>query len=538
MNGQLRDHPLVELIHEITGARLSGALRLAHERSKGAVYFDGGEIVAALLNLRAHRLAELLRRESSVGAERLDQLAGEGVSDDQLGAALVAAGALSSAELDRLRGQQSSEGLRELLKWSEGEWAFNPRVRLSGNWRARLDTPQLLLEGVRELPTEFVSGRMADDEELFSPVAGADGGEAAGGLQLLPLEAFILTRASAPMSLSELIAVSGLPEAETRRALYALALGGLLRRERWPPAFSPEMLAGARRASSSPKSESKEETLKPPPTPTHAPPSAPPPVEEAAQEEAVRRSPREEMEELLERARAETHYAVLGVTRAAPTQEVKRVYYALARRFHPDHFRRDSDEKLQQQLGIAFARVAQAYEVLKDSSLRAAYDLKLAASAASRQTEASGDAKTEDAGAQKTAAADPTSPAVSQESALLYRAEERFQQGVAALQQNNTELATRLLGEAALLVPKQARYRALYGRALSREKNSRRQAESELLAAIGLDDQNPAYRVMLAELYIEIGLRRRAKGELERALSHDPAHATALRLLSELSAAK
>ena len=309
MNGQLRDHPLAELIHEIMSARLSGALRLAHERMKGAVYFDGGEIVAALTNLRAHRLAELLRRDGSVGAALIEQSGGDGVPDDQLGAALVAAGAVSGAELDRLRGRQSSESLRELLKWSEGEWAFDPRVRLSGNFRARLDAPQLLLEGARLLTAEFVAGRMANEEELLSPVAGMDGGASAGGLQLLPLEAFVLTRASAPMRLSELIAVSGLPEAETRRALYALALGGLLRRERWPPAFSPEMLSSAQRAGSSPKSESKEEALKPPPPPPEASAPAPPP-EEATPEEP--RGPREEMEELFERARAETHYAVLA----------------------------------------------------------------------------------------------------------------------------------------------------------------------------------------------------------------------------------
>ena len=37
MEGQLRNHPLAELIHEISDARLSGALRLAFERVKAVV---------------------------------------------------------------------------------------------------------------------------------------------------------------------------------------------------------------------------------------------------------------------------------------------------------------------------------------------------------------------------------------------------------------------------------------------------------------------------------------------------------------------
>ena len=39
---------------------------------------------------------------------------------------------------------------------------------------------------------------------------------------------------------------------------------------------------------------------------------------------------------------------------------------------------------------------------------------------------------------------------------------------------------------------------------------------------------------MLAELYSDVGLRRKAETELERALALDPRNAQALRLLEEL----
>ncbi len=83
------------------------------------------------------------------------------------------------------------------------------------------------------------------------------------------------------------------------------------------------------------------------------------------------------VEELFKLARGATHYEVLGVARTASADEVKRVYYAHARRLHPDRFRRDADEGQRQRIDAAFAKVAQAYETLKDASLRAAYDLKL-----------------------------------------------------------------------------------------------------------------------------------------------------------------
>src|SRR2546423_13965449 len=70
MNGQLNTQPLAELLHEISDARLSGALRLARERVKAAVYFDAGQVVAALMNLRAFRLVEIFRRGQTAGAAR------------------------------------------------------------------------------------------------------------------------------------------------------------------------------------------------------------------------------------------------------------------------------------------------------------------------------------------------------------------------------------------------------------------------------------------------------------------------------------
>jgi predicted Zn-dependent protease len=59
-------------------------------------------------------------------------------------------------------------------------------------------------------------------------------------------------------------------------------------------------------------------------------------------------------------------------------------------------------------------------------------------------------------------------------------------------------------------------------------------AEAELKAAIALDADNAAYRIMLAELYAKIGLLKRAQGELNRALAADPKNEAARRLLDKL----
>src|SRR5919206_3045337 len=105
MDGQLIDHPLAELIHEISEARLSGALRLERERVKAVVYFDAGRTVAALTNLRAMRLVEFLRRAGAVESARLDAVVREGMSDEHAALALVRSGLVGVAEMKKLQGR-------------------------------------------------------------------------------------------------------------------------------------------------------------------------------------------------------------------------------------------------------------------------------------------------------------------------------------------------------------------------------------------------------------------------------------------------
>ena len=61
-------------------------------------------------------------------------------------------------------------------------------------------------------------------------------------------------------------------------------------------------------------------------------------------------------------------YSVLGVPRNASSDEVKKAYRNLARRYHPD--RNDGDE----QAAERFREIAEAYETLSNPDLRSRYD--------------------------------------------------------------------------------------------------------------------------------------------------------------------
>ncbi|MDT5272726.1 MAG: hypothetical protein QOH49_4912 [Acidobacteriota bacterium] len=365
MNGRLSDHPLAELVREISDARLSGALRLEHERAKAAVYFDDGQVAAAVSNARALRLVEVLRRSGVVDASRIYAAVSERMSDERAGAALLQSGLLDESGLGRLQERQSKEVLGEVLHWTDGEWSFDPRVRLAGAYTARTDVSGLLAESARNLPPGMVAARMRGEAQMIAPAEGFEE-KMSSGLRLLPAEAFVMSRVYAPTRLGEVIAVSGLPEKETRCAIYVLALGGLLTRTGGSRILPAEALTIAAQQRAAAAAAVTAEAL--------APESPRKTGEPQAQAEPETHGT---VEELLERATGATHYEVLGVARSASTEDVKRAYYSHARRLHPDRFRRDADEETRQRIDAAFARISQAYDTLRDSALRAVYDLKL-----------------------------------------------------------------------------------------------------------------------------------------------------------------
>jgi curved DNA-binding protein CbpA len=392
--------------------------------------------------------------------------------------------------------------LRLALLWTEGAWEFESRSRLSEEFDLEIDIDALLLEATRRLPSKFAASRFGNPAEIITPIDSPFMNE-----NLLPAEGFLFSRVDRPTTVRDLVAVSGLGQEETLGHLYALTLAGLLKRERWPTGFRGEQKTA-------------------PPTPKRPEPLPPSPVER----EPAQDTDPQDVENLLVRVKnARNHYEVLDVQRGISAPEVKTVYYQLARRYHPDRFRK-SDPALVARIESAFARITQAYDTLQDDQLRASYDAKLEARRKVDQIVDAAPKASVPAPEPEAVVEGATEPVVS----AAESADTQFKECVFALERGQKKVALGLFASAARAVPNEPRYRAFYGQLLAGSEATRRAAEAELSAAIKLDPKNAGYRMMLAELYRDLGLKLRAKGEAERAVAADPNNRKARDLLRTL----
>ncbi|MGB9179012.1 MAG: DnaJ domain-containing protein [Pyrinomonadaceae bacterium] len=526
MKGLIQEHPLAELIREISLAGLSGALRLERERVKFVLYFEAGALSYAASNLRPHRLAECLKRWGAVPEAELAAIK-EADNDAKLLAALSATARYDDAALREMVERQAAEVLRPALLLTDGVWFFDSRARPVEGVRAKIETSALAIESARRLPAEFVASRFPRTDEKLAPEPNFP-----SHLNLLPQEGFVLSRVDAQTSVRALIAISGLPEMETLRALYALTLGGFLLRDNWPTAFTAEEIERLRATAEAIEKGAPTQTV------THVGAQAEESVPVAPRVQAPKEEldqPRE-LEELFARMDvASSYYEVLGIVQRAELRDIKRAYHQLARRFHPDRFHQEQDRELHARIESAFARIAQAYETLRDRQLRASYDLKLKSP---KSQAAAKDAKPQAANVKATktdakARIDSPAKAPQNSQAIFIQAEENFQQGIAAMRDGQRARAASLLAEAARLAPQQPNYRAYYGRALAASEETRHKAESEFQAAITLDANNASYHVMLAELYLELGFHKRAQSIAEHALRLDSRNVAARLLLDK-----
>lgn len=524
LKGNLREHSFAELLCEISQAKLNGSLRVSSGAQKAVVYFDAGEAVFAVSNARAFRLFELVLRDEKITKQQLLAIS-DFTNDLILRDYLLKNDLYAKTDLDAIFVRQIEEIFRAAFEWSDGEWIFTPLVRIKADIRFEIKIENLLIEHARALSFEKLRARFENASGSFAVSSSMP-----VHVNLLPSEAFVFSRfEDAALTIDEINVLSGLSEDETQKIVYALWLGGFLSRRNSGAAFSIQKAAEISSAQLRLKKEEK-----PPVAQKAAEPKAvfaEPETEDASAEKnedsEKEKTPSVEeisLENYLSQVENSTNlYESLNLSPETSVAEIKQNYFALAKRFHPDLFHKSEDKIERQRVQNAFSVIVQAYETLKTKSSRDVYDFRMRKELAELK--------------KKGAAANNDAPKTAEEENLEKHnelASENFEQGFNLLMNEEYEIAIPFFARAVHFSHGNARYHAYYGKVLSSDGSQRHKAEAELQTAVRLDANNADWRLMLAEFYSEIGLMKRAEGELKRLLAIFPDNIEAKRLLDSL----
>ncbi len=503
IKGNFFTHPFAELLVEIAHGRVDGSLRVSDKEKKSVIYFKRGQVVFSVSNARTTRLFHILLERKKMSKEDIVKIPNF-ANDFEFVSFLQDKNFLTKAESDRLFAEQIGGIIIDALGWNSGDWTFSSLARIRDGLSFEIDTTQLLVDYGRCMPVDKMLGRFRSLDESFSR---SDRSEI--GRDLTRDEAFVLSRSNdGGLTASGIMSISAMSDTTALHAIYTLWLGGLLIRNDWQPAFSKASITAMKEAKLELRTEAKlreavsdtVEVKKPELVPADPPKE----VEVAISLE----------EYLLRVEKAETHYDILGVDVKAEVDVLKKAYFSLAKNFHPDRYHSEGGEKLKR-IQRAFTDLAQAHETLKNVESREVYDYRMRKELAEREKrQASGE--------------------VGSTNVNIEKAAENFERGFSLLMDNDADAATPFLARAVHFAPKNARYHAYYGKALSFDEKHRHKAESELQTALKLDPNNPNFRILLAEFFVQFKLLKRAEGELTRLLALFPGNQEARQMLDRL----
>jgi tetratricopeptide (TPR) repeat protein len=215
-----------------------------------------------------------------------------------------------------------------------------------------------------------------------------------------------------------------------------------------------------------------------------------------------------EVRQLIELTGKATYYQLLGVTSESTDSQIKRSYYSLARKFHPDSHM--GKRELSTPLKDLMVVISEAYKTLGHEEKRAAYDKSLGAMGGfSMHRERTGAAES---------------------------IEEWLKHAKGCLRANNFVGSIVWLRKCAEAAPENASYHAMLARSLGTLPRYHDEAIEHFQKAIDLDPWREPVYVQFAELLEKMQLPGRTRDVYSKLLEINPLHAKACERLAAMKA--
>lgn len=209
----------------------------------------------------------------------------------------------------------------------------------------------------------------------------------------------------------------------------------------------------------------------------------------------------EELDVLKSQIESMNYYQILDMDRDASQKDIKKAYFDMARKYHPDRFERDLPKETREMIEEVFGHITTAFQTLSNEKEKQDYDAELDA---------------------------PTKP---DRKELDNMAETKFRQGKSLFSRGKYEAALVSFEEAIRLKSSKASYFVHLAKAEAKVPSFHEKAEEDFLKALELEPWNVEGFIALGEFYEGEGLSVKAKRHFKKALDIDPDNETALKAL-------
>jgi tetratricopeptide (TPR) repeat protein len=233
IKGSFSEVNLPDVLQLLAVGRKTGCLKVTDGQNFGSIYFRDGMICYTSLLNRPDRIGDRLLARGLINYSQLEEALqaqrAEGGAR-RLGDILMERGLVTQADLEADISSQIEETVFYLLRWTEGEFFFEPDTLPQGeSVLVSLDAMNLLLEEARRIDEwRNLEKKLPGGQMVLEPVA-ADQTQH-HGLELTDQERQVLALVDGQRTMAEVMEMSHLGEFATSKVIYGLLLTGLIKR--------------------------------------------------------------------------------------------------------------------------------------------------------------------------------------------------------------------------------------------------------------------------------------------------------------------
>jgi curved DNA-binding protein CbpA len=453
-------------LRDIYFGKKKGQLTFRYQNVQKYLYFQDGNLVFTKTNQQSELLGEVLFRLGKLSQEAFSNIEEYIEPMEIIGQILVKRGLIKHEDLLDGLTYQMREVTLNMFPIFNGAFKFQEREELNlEDLDSKIGIPTLIVDGIRRM-------KYNPNVEKFlirQTISPKDKGLV---FQLTEEEKGVLSRIRADSPPTDILKYSGLNPDFFWKSLYLFYCLDLIELSQEESVFEAREKPAAK------------------------------PVGKEQVEKLL------DVEEFQQKISEMSFYQILDVSTSASQAEIKKAYFGLARKFHPDLFDRDVVVEKKEMIDEVFDQITKAYHTLSDEDKRAEYDKELA------------------------------EQAVDDKRGVVKKAEIKFRQAKTLYNQTRYEEAMSFLDEAIRLDSHKSSYFLLLAMVETKIPTYLRKAEEHFIKAIKLEPWSPDGYLGLGIMYKNADLKVKAANQFNKALKVDPGNPAALKELKELDKSK